>query len=156
MDSTDSLDQAVSGSHTVFLVTTPGWGEKGPDVELSNGKNVANAAKKAGVKHFLYTSLLNVTETSGGRLTHVPHFDMKQKVEQYIRSLDLPATFVLPGYFMSNFAAFGMIRKGDDDVYTLAYPVSSNAKFPLIDVAADLGMYIYDDISPAYFWGSFH
>lgn len=140
MDSTASLLDAVRGSHTVFLITTPwGEGEGGPEVELTHGTNVTNAAKEASVEHIIYSSLLNVTETSGGRLTHVPHFDLKEKVEKYIRSSGVPATFVLPGYFMSNFAAFGMIRKGDDGVYSLAYPVANNAKFPLIDVLEDLG-----------------
>lgn len=140
MDSTASLLDAVRGSHTVFLITTP-WGdnEGGPEIELIHGTNVTNAVKEAGVEHIIYSSLLNVTETSDGHLTHVPHFDLKQKVEKYIRSSGVPATFVLPGYFMSNFAAFGMIRKGDDGVYNLAYPVTNNAKFPLIDVPEDLG-----------------
>ncbi|OJJ36080.1 hypothetical protein ASPWEDRAFT_41314 [Aspergillus wentii DTO 134E9] len=141
MDSTASLVDAVKGSHTVFLVTTPAWGG-GFEVELVHGTNVANAAKEAGVQHIIFSSLLNVTETSGGRLTNVHHFDMKQKVEAYIQSTGLPATFVLPGYFMSNFAGFGMIRKGEDDVYTLAYPVSSTAKFPLIDISEDIGKFV--------------
>ncbi|OJJ85961.1 NmrA/HSCARG family protein [Aspergillus glaucus CBS 516.65] len=143
MDSTASLLDAVRGSHTVFLITTPwGEGEGGPEVELTHGTNVTNAAKEASVEHIIYSSLLNVTETSGGRLTHVPHFDLKEKVERYIRSSGVPATFVLPGYFMSNFAAFGMIRKGDDGVYNLAYPVTNNAKFPLVDVPEDLGKFV--------------
>lgn len=149
MDSTASVLDAVRLSHTVFLVTTP-WGEGGADVELTHGTNVADAAKEAGVEHIIYSSLLNVTETSGGRLTHVPHFDMKQKVEQYIRSSGVSATFVLPGYFMSNFAAYGMIRKGDDGIYNLAYPVTNNAKFPLIDIPEDLGKLSF----PLYTWGN--
>ncbi|KAJ5758382.1 hypothetical protein N7520_005538 [Penicillium odoratum] len=138
MDSVDSLRDALARSHIVLLVTTPGWGEGGAAIELTHGTNVANAAKEAGVEHIIYSSLLNVTETSSGRLTHVPHFDYKQKTEQYIRSTGVPATFVLPSYFMSNFAAFGMIRKGEDGVYSLAYPVADNAKFPLIDILKDL------------------
>ncbi|KAL2835880.1 hypothetical protein BJY01DRAFT_252318 [Aspergillus pseudoustus] len=142
MDSAASLLDALHGSHIVFLVTTPGWGEGGAEVELHHGQNVANAAKEAGVEHLIYSSLLNVTETSGGRLTHVAHFDMKQRVESYIRSSGIPSTFVLPGYFMSNFSSFGMIRKGDNDVYTLTYPVADTAKFPLLDVPADLGKFV--------------
>ncbi|OGM44797.1 hypothetical protein ABOM_006218 [Aspergillus bombycis] len=142
MDSKESLVEAIRGSHTVFLVTTPGWGSGGPEVELIHGTNVANAAKDAGVQHLIFSSLLNVTETSGGRLTHVPHFDMKQKVEAYISTTGIPATFVLPAYFMSNFQAFGMIRKGDDGIYTLAYPVANTARFPLIDIPEDLGKFV--------------
>jgi hypothetical protein len=53
----------------------------------------------------------------------------------------VPATFVLPGYFMSNYTQFGMLRKGDDDVYTLTYPVGKDAQFPLIDITSDMGKY---------------
>ncbi|KAL4785923.1 hypothetical protein BJX76DRAFT_323048 [Aspergillus varians] len=141
MTSVSSLVEALTGSHSVFLVTTPTFTENS-DLELTQGKNVADAAKKAGVQHLIFSSLLNVTETSGGRLKDVPHFDQKAQVEQYIRSLGLPASFVLPGYFMSNYVSMGMIRRGDDGVYTLAYPVKDDAKFPLIDIDADLGKYV--------------
>ncbi|GKT54061.1 NmrA family transcriptional regulator [Colletotrichum tofieldiae] len=43
---------------------------------------------------------------------------------------------------MSNFTALQMIRKDDDGVYTLAYPVSDSAKFPLIDTESDVGKYV--------------
>jgi hypothetical protein len=42
---------------------------------------------------------------------------------------------------MSNYTQFGMLRKGDDDVYTLTYPVGKDAQFPLIDIASDMGKY---------------
>lgn len=139
MNSKESLVQALQGSHSVFLVTTPDWGNAGSDAELVHGKNVADAAKEAGVQHLIFSSLLNVTETSGGWLKHVPHFDHKAKVEEYIRSIGVPATFVLPGYFMTNYTVFGMLRKGDDGVYNLAYPVGKDAQLPLIDIASDMG-----------------
>ncbi|CRL26277.1 NAD(P)-binding domain [Penicillium camemberti] len=142
MNSKESLVQALQGSHSVFLVTTPDWGNAGSDAELVHGKNVADAAKEAGVQHLIFSSLLNVTETSGGRLKHVPHFDHKAKVEEYIRSIGVPATSVLPGYFMTNYTVFGMLRKGDDGVHNLAYPVGKDAQFPLIDIASDMGKYV--------------
>ncbi|KAL2849446.1 hypothetical protein BJY01DRAFT_210602 [Aspergillus pseudoustus] len=141
MTSVNSLVQALTGSHSVFLVTTPTFTENS-DLELTQGKNVADAAKKAGVQHLIYSSLLNVTETTGGRLKDVPHFDHKAEVEKYIRSLGVPASFVLPGYFMSNYSSIGMIRKGEDGVFNLAYPVSEDSKFPLIDIDADMGKYV--------------
>ncbi|KAF7592528.1 hypothetical protein BBP40_012752 [Aspergillus hancockii] len=141
MNIKDSVLEAIQGSHSVFLVTTPGWGAGPHDAELVHGRNVADAAKEANVQHLLFSSLLNVTETSGGRLTHVPHFDLKAKVEQYIRSIGVPATFILPGYFMGNYTQFGMLRKGDDGVYTLAYPIAQESRFPLIDIAEDMGKY---------------
>lgn len=139
MNSKASVAEAIAGSHSVFLVTTPNWGQDQPDAELVDGKNVADAAKEAGVQHLIFSSLLHVTETTGGRLKHVPHFDQKAEVERYIRSTGVPCTFVLPGYFMTNYTQFGMLRKGEDGVYTLAYPVTNEAKFPLIDIAEDMG-----------------
>ncbi|KAL4899092.1 hypothetical protein BDW74DRAFT_171773 [Aspergillus multicolor] len=142
MNSTDSLLKALEGAHSVFLVTTPTWGTPGSAAELVHGKNVADAAKQTGVQHLIFSSLLNVTKESDGRLTHVPHFDQKAQVEAYIRGTGVPATFILPGYFMTNYTAFGMLRKGDDGVYSLVYPVGADAQFPLVDIASDMGKYV--------------
>lgn len=140
MNDPASVLSAVTGSHTVFLVTNY-WETGKPEVELAQGKNVANACKEAGVQHLIFSSLLHVTKETGGRLKNVPHFDGKADIEAYIKELGIPATFVLPGYFMSNYTAMGMIRKGDDGVYTLAYPVGAEAKFPLADIGEDIGTY---------------
>ncbi|KAJ3544623.1 hypothetical protein NM208_g2955 [Fusarium decemcellulare] len=142
MSSKLSLVDALKGSHTVFLVTTPDFMSSGGTQEQLHGKNVADVAWDLGVQHLIYSSLLHVTETTGGRLKHVVHFDDKAEVERYIRSKGIPCTFVLPGYFMSNFTALQMMKKGDDGVYSLAYPVGDKAKFPLIDTPSDLGKYV--------------
>lgn len=140
MNSKESLSTVVQGSHTVFLVTTPDFMSGGSSQELNHGKNVTDVAKESGVQHLLFSSLLHVTEETKGRLKHVLHFDMKADVERYIRSKGIPSTFILPGYFMSNFTALQMLRKGEDGVFSLAYPVSEKAKFPLIDTESDIGM----------------
>ncbi|GLA07351.1 hypothetical protein AnigIFM60653_008582 [Aspergillus niger] len=142
LNSKESIRNALEGSHSVFLVTIPAWGVPGSGAELVHGKNVADVAKELDVQHLIYSSLLNVTETTAGRLKNVHHFDHKAQVEQYIRSLGVPATFVLPGYFMTNYTAVGLLRKGENGVWTVAYPVGKEAKFPLIDIAADMGKYV--------------
>lgn len=76
MTSASSLVEAVSGSDSVFLVTTPTYTEKST-LELEQGKNVANAANQAGIKHLVFSSLLNVTQITAGLLKNVPHFDHK-------------------------------------------------------------------------------
>jgi uncharacterized protein YbjT (DUF2867 family) len=140
MNSKPDLTSALEGSHTVFLVTNY-WETASRDAEVTQGKNVTDVAKEVGVKHLIFSSLLDVTKTTNGRLSHVPHFDGKAEIENYIRESGLPATFYLPGYFMSNFAM--MVRKGKDGTLTLAYPVGKGAKFPLIDVAEDTGMFLH-------------
>ncbi|KAL1797068.1 hypothetical protein ACET3X_005608 [Alternaria dauci] len=123
LNSKDSLQAAIKGSHTVFLVTNY-WESASSDTEITQGKNVADVSKDAGV----------------GRLTHVPHFDSKADVEQYIRDSGEPATFYLPGYFMSNLET--MIRPGQDGVLTWALPVGRDARFPLIDIKSDTGKFV--------------
>lgn len=139
MSSKSSLVEALTGSHTVFLVTTPDFTSGMGTQEKSHGKNVADVATDVGVSHLIYSSLLHVSETTNNCLMHVVHFDDKAEVERYIRSKSVASSFVLPGYFMSNFTDLQMIKKGEDGVYTLVYPVSDKAKFPLIDAASDIG-----------------
>ncbi|KAH8692616.1 hypothetical protein BGW36DRAFT_399447 [Talaromyces proteolyticus] len=134
-----SVTQAVTGADTVFLVTNF-WDSMSEDTEFSQGKAVTDASKAAGVKHLVFSSLRNVTEITGGRMPHVTHFDGKAKIEQYMRDSGVPATFVLPGMFMSNF--YTMIKK-QEGVYTLAWPVNPDtAKAPLISIEEDFGKYV--------------
>lgn len=39
---------------------------------------------------------------SNGKLLHVYHFDSKAEVEDYVKTLGIPATFFLAGFYMSN------------------------------------------------------
>ncbi|KAH7324241.1 hypothetical protein B0I35DRAFT_406073 [Stachybotrys elegans] len=146
MSSPSSLAAVVSGAHTVFLVTNywdaaAGATSHGPGVEeLTQGKAVVDAAKAAGVQHLIFSSLLNITELTNGRLTHLKHFDGKAQIEQYARDSGVPSTFVLAGFFMSNF--FSALRKGDDGSYTMALPVNCDkAQLPVFDTPADMGKF---------------
>ena len=62
---------------------------------------MANAARKAGVKHLAYSSVAGSDRRSG-----VPHFESKGRVEQHIARLGLPATILRPVLFMDNFNTF--------------------------------------------------
>ncbi|KPM35294.1 hypothetical protein AK830_g11280 [Neonectria ditissima] len=140
MSSVEQAAPAVKGAHTVFLVTNF-WEKMSEDVEIAQGKAVTDASKAAGVKHLIFSSLLNTTEITEGRLPSISHFVGKSKIEQYIRDSGVPATFVLPGMYMSNM--FGMINKGDNGAYTLAWPVSGDkAQVPLFDPASDTGKFV--------------
>lgn len=74
---------------------------------------------------------------TGGRLSNVAYFDSKAEIENYIRQSGVPATFVLAGFFMTNFS--GALKKRGD-VLTLEWPVDpEKAKVPLLDVNEDTG-----------------
>jgi uncharacterized protein YbjT (DUF2867 family) len=107
------------------------------DIEYSQGKNVTDVSKAVGASHLIFSSLHHVKEESKGRLTHVPHFDSKANVEKYIRASGVGCSFVLPGYYMSNFKQ--MLNRAEDGSYQLFYPVGKQAKFPLFDAAQDTG-----------------
>lgn len=144
MNSKSSLAKALEGTHSVFLVTLPDFvTPPNEGTELDRGKNVADAAKDAGVQHVIFSSLINVTEASNGRLPHVVHFDRKADIEQYIRSQGTPATFIQPGYYMSNFTNLQLLRKGEDGTYTLTGPTSATkAQLPLFFPEDDMGKYV--------------
>jgi hypothetical protein len=78
---------------------------------------------------------------SNGVLAHVYHFDSKALVEDYIRTLPVPATFLLPGFYMSNFSTGDMLREAAPGSYVLALPVPPTAPVPLLDAARDTGKF---------------
>jgi uncharacterized protein YbjT (DUF2867 family) len=69
----------------------------GYDDEVRLGMNVADAAKNAGVQHFVYSSVAGVENLVGSRNYS------KWEIEQYIRKIQLPVTILRPVWFMENF-----------------------------------------------------
>ncbi|KAJ6002300.1 NmrA family transcriptional regulator [Penicillium canescens] len=136
-----SLNRALEKAHTVFLVTNF-WEYLDREVETIQGRNVADACSSTGVQHLICSTVINVSEASQGRLTHVKHFDSKADIEQYVREKQLPATFVHAGFYMSNALTQSIIRKQPDDTYVVAIPVSDEALLPMFDAAADTGKFV--------------
>ncbi|KAE8551374.1 hypothetical protein TMatcc_001318 [Talaromyces marneffei ATCC 18224] len=140
MSSPSSLDEALKGSHTVFLVTNF-WETMSKDTEVAQGKAVADACKNTGVKHLIFSSLRSISEVTSGKLPNVSHFEGKAEIEQYIRNSGIPATFVLAGLFMQGLS--GSMIKKRDDVYMLALPIDpETAKIPVFDVEEDTGKFV--------------
>ncbi|MGH7181635.1 MAG: NmrA/HSCARG family protein [Nitrospiraceae bacterium] len=94
-----NLQMALRGVYGVFAMSTPF--EAGMEVEVRQGIMLADAAKQAGIAHYVYTSV-----GSAHRDTGIPHFDSKWRVEQHIRQIGLPATILRPVWFMENFTTF--------------------------------------------------
>ena len=108
-----SIDKALTGVYGVFGVFT--WAEKGVEGEIRQGKALANAAKAARIKHFVYSS-------AGGadRETGVPGFDSKGAIERHIRKIGLAATIFRPPFFMYNFEAPNLQKSIMAGAFTLA------------------------------------
>ena len=94
LDDRASLVAALKGAYGVYSLPNMVQGLEG---EVRQGKLMADAAQAAGVEHFIQGSAGGVERDSG-----VPHFESQWQVEEYVRSLDLPATFLRPAYFTDN------------------------------------------------------
>lgn len=98
-DDPSSLEAALKGVWGVFSVQNT-W-EAGVEREEEQGKRFAELARKAGVEHFVYTSV-----GSADRKTGIPHFDNKARIEETVRGLDFPSyTIVRPVFFMENWSS---------------------------------------------------
>jgi uncharacterized protein YbjT (DUF2867 family) len=96
LDDRASLDRALRGAYGAFSVQTF-MGPEGSVGETRQGNRLADAAKAAGVQHFVYTSVGGADRKSG-----LPHFESKWQIEEHIRALSLPATILRPVFFMDN------------------------------------------------------
>jgi len=84
-DDAASLENAMAGIEKVFLIST------GDMNRFAQHKNVVDAAKKAGVKHIVYTSVtLKDLETSAIKSLMESHF----QTEDYIKESGLKYTFL--------------------------------------------------------------
>ena len=96
MDNIESLKSAMKGVHGVYSVQD--FWTVGAKREVQQGKNMADAARAAGVEHFLYSSVGGAERNSG-----ISHWETKWEVENHIRKLCLPATILRPAAFMENY-----------------------------------------------------
>jgi uncharacterized protein YbjT (DUF2867 family) len=129
-----SLDPALEGVYGVFSMATPF--EQGMDAEVRQGTTLGDAAKAAGVQHYVYSSVGGAERQSG-----VPHFDTKWQVEEHLRSLDLPLTIVRPVYFFENFGGWGLQPNEGGEGYTLAMPLAPETTLQSVAVD-DIGAFV--------------
>jgi len=90
-----SLDAALVGAYGAFSVQN--FWDYDYESEVRQGKHFADAARRAGVAHFVYSSV-----AAAERNTGIPHFDSKFEIEQHIRAIGLPFTILRPVSFMEN------------------------------------------------------
>jgi len=95
----ETLKPAFEGAHGVFLVTN--FQEHGAD-ELKQATAAVHAAKDAGVKHFIWSTLPDVEAISRGKF-HVPHFTGKAKVDRIVKEAGFTNhSFVIAPFYYQN------------------------------------------------------
>jgi uncharacterized protein YbjT (DUF2867 family) len=91
----NTLAHVMQGADAVFALTTP-FGSS-PENEVVQGATLIEAATRAGVGHFVFSSVGSADQATG-----VPHFESKFRVEQELRESGLRHTVLRPVYFMQN------------------------------------------------------
>ena len=150
LDDVESLKKAFAGAHGVFCVT-PFWEHFSPERELAQATAMAQAAKAAGVKHAIWSTLEdtrrwvpltdNRMPTLHGKYK-VPHFDAKGEADEVFRKIGVPTTFLLTSFYWDNLIFFGSgPKKGPDGKLALSFPMGDK-KLPAIAVE-DIGKCAY-------------
>src|SRR5258707_7563207 len=116
----DTLKAAFAGAHGVFLVTN--FQEAGSD-ELQQATAAIRAAKDAGVKHFIWSTLPDVAAISGGKF-NVPHFTGKAKIDRVVKDGGFENyTFVIAPFYYQNFVGTLAPRKQAEGSMGCALPL---------------------------------
>ena len=95
----ETLVGAFASAHGVFLVTN--FWEEGAD-EGKEATAAIRAARDAGVKHFIWSTLPDVEAISGGKF-HVPHFTGKARIDRIVEEAGFAHhTFVIAPMYYQN------------------------------------------------------
>ncbi len=131
----DSLTKAFKGAYGVFVVTNF-W--EGAD-EIAQGKIAIQAAKDAGVNHFIWSTLPNVEKISNGKFD-VPHFTGKAKVDELVKIAGFKNyTFVQPPFYYQNFSGMLGAQPQEDGSTGWTLPIDPTKKVIHMSDIYDLG-----------------
>jgi len=89
----ETLDPIFEGIYGVYSVQNPYI--SGGEGEIRQGKNVAEAPRRAGVQHLIYASA-----GTGERGIGIPSWETKLVIEDHLKSLGVPCTILRPMAFM--------------------------------------------------------
>ena len=150
VDDPESLKRAFRGAYGGFCVTFF-WAHFSPEREFAEARNMAIAAKDAGIQHVIWSTLEDTRKwvplgdsrmpTLMGKYK-VPHFDSKGEANQVFLDLGLPTTFLLTSFYWDNMIHFGMgPKKGPDGKLSITFPMGDR-KLPGI-ASEDIGECAY-------------
>jgi uncharacterized protein YbjT (DUF2867 family) len=150
LDDGQSLDRAFQGAHGAYCVTNF-WEHFSPEKEAAQIEAVALAAKRAGLKHVVWSTLEDTRKwvpLGDDRMPtlmknyKVPHFDAKGGSDHFFTDNGVPTTFLLTSFYWDNLIHFGMGPKpGPDGVLAFTLPMGDK-KLPGIAVE-DIGRCAY-------------
>jgi uncharacterized protein YbjT (DUF2867 family) len=150
VDDPASLERAFAGAYGAYCVTFF-WEHFSPEKEVAQVRNMARAARKAGLQHVIWSTLEDTRRwvpldddrmpTLMGQYK-VPHFDAKGESNAVFTELGVPTTFMLTSFYWDNLIHFGMgPKKGPDGKLAFTLPMGDR-KLPGM-AAEDIGRCAY-------------
>jgi uncharacterized protein YbjT (DUF2867 family) len=131
------ISALFSGGADLAFINTTHWGD-----EVAIGKALADAAKAAGVQHLIYSSMPDHSIFGRGWKA-VPLWASKFAIENYIRQIGLPATFIYCGIYHNNFTSLPyplfQMELQDHGGFVWQAPFHPNQKLPWLDAEQDVG-----------------
>lgn len=148
VDDEASLARAFEGAYGAFCVTFF-WAHFKPELEIAQARNMARAAKAAGLSHVIWSTLEDtraiVPPDSMPTLMNqykVPHFDAKGESDRFFAESGVPTTYLYASYYWDNLIYFGAgPAKGPDGNVYFTLP-TGNAKMAGV-AAEDIGRVAY-------------
>jgi len=148
LDDVESLKKAFAGAYGAYCVTNF-WEHFSGDKEKAQARNLAEAAKAAGLKHVIWSTLEDtraLMSADDKRMPflqekyRVPHFDAKAEADAHFAGL--PVTLLVTSFYWDNLYAFGLgPKKGEDGTYGWVFPMGDKR---LAGIAAeDIGKVAY-------------
>lgn len=150
IDNKESLLKALEGAYGAYFVTFF-WAHFSAEKETNEAKSMAEAAKEAGIKHAIWSTLEDVRNfvplsddsmpTLHGKYK-VPHFDGKGEGDHFFTDAGVPVTFLLASFYWDNMIYFGMgPKKGADGKFSFTLPMGTKKMAGI--AAEDIGKCAY-------------
>ena len=144
LDDESSLVAAFTGAHGVYGVTNY-WELLSPEREVAQAANIARAARQAGARHVIWSTLEDTRKfvplddprmpTLKGKYK-VPHFDAKGEADAFFAGL--PVTYLRAAFYWDNLIHFGQGPRRDAEGKLVFVLPMGNRRMPGI-AAADIG-----------------
>ena len=123
IDDAATVQRAVDGAYGAYFVTFF-WAHFSAEREKAEAATYVIAAKNAGLKHVIWSTLEDTREyvplndnrmPTLNEIYKVPHFDGKGESDKFFKDAGVPTTFLLASFYWENFIYFGMEPKRDAD-----------------------------------------
>ena len=146
LDDRASLEAAFEGAYGAYCVTNF-WEHFSPEKELAQARNLAAAARTAGLQHVIWSTLEDTRrrvplddDRMPTLMEHykVPHFDAKGEANRFFTEAGVPTTFLLTSFYWDHLIYFGSgPPRGADGTLLFTLPMADR-KLPGI-AAVDIG-----------------